>query len=68
MTAYQLLLSKRTMKDLCRDFDLTETIRDPEISTVRGWIMDELEKRNPEMFEKWIDEGYDKSPKEYFLN
>jgi hypothetical protein len=23
-------------------------------ANVRGWIMDELEKRNPEVFETWI--------------
>ena len=26
-----------------------------ETPTVRGWIMDALEARNPEAFDKWLD-------------
>ena len=29
-----------------------------ETSMVRGWIMDELEKRNPTAFDKWLDMDY----------
>ena len=41
-----------------------------ELSTVRGWIMDELEKRNPEAFEKWLDLDYpdNESLKNLYLN
>ena len=27
-----------------------------EIIKVRGWLLDELEKRNKEAFDKWIDD------------
>jgi hypothetical protein len=27
-----------------------------EVITVRGWIMDALEAKNPEAFDKWIDQ------------
>lgn len=36
-------------------WELTTEIQDPYISTVRGWLMDELEERNPEGFERWLD-------------
>lgn len=36
-------------------WELTTEIQDPYISTVRGWLMDELEERNPEGFECWLD-------------
>ena len=36
-------------------FIMTGKLDKPEIPTVRGWIMDELESRNPEAFDKWLD-------------
>lgn len=36
-------------------WELTTEIQDPYISTVRSWLMDELEGRNPEGFECWLD-------------
>ena len=27
----------------------------PEMPTVRGWLMDELERRNPEGFNAWLE-------------
>lgn len=29
-----------------------------ELSMVRGWIMDELEKRDPTAYDKWLDMDY----------
>lgn len=37
----------------------------PEIATVRGWVMDELEKRDSIAFENWID-NYSDSPRKWF--
>jgi hypothetical protein len=37
-----------------------------EIADVRGWIMDELERRNPVAFEKWIDSCED-NPEPFFM-
>lgn len=51
--------------------DMTEDIPiSLELSMVRGWIMDELEKRNPEAFDKWLDLDYpdNESLKKLYLN
>lgn len=61
----QALLSKQSIKDLIAQFELTETVNDSNVYIVRGWIMDELEKRNPEAFDKWIDSEED-SPRKFF--
>ncbi len=53
-------------EEIVTQFEITELINKPEISIVRGWYMDELEKRNPAAFEAWID-AYSESPREYFL-
>ena len=50
------ILKNRTTEQLVSDFLVTTTNRDPHIPTVRGWIMDELEARNPEAFEAWLDQ------------
>lgn len=42
--------------------DAFETCDDP---TVRGWLMDELEARNPEAFDAWL-EAYTDSPRRFF--
>lgn len=33
----------------------TETMNDPAVSIMRGWYMDEIEKRYPQEFDKWLD-------------
>jgi hypothetical protein len=38
------LISERTTEQLVSDFELTDKINDVNVSTVRGWIMDELEE------------------------
>lgn len=51
-------LSKMTTEKLCELFELTGTMSDENIPTVRGWLMDEIMKRNPEGFDKWLDSDY----------
>ena len=51
----EALLRTRTTSQLVLDFLATTNNWDPEIPIVRGWIMDELERRNPEAFEAWLD-------------
>ena len=60
-------ISNQTLGDLLDEWELTSKINNPEISTVRGWLMDELEKRNPEAFNKWLDqdEPNDEDLREY---
>lgn len=50
------LISNLTLAELLDEWELTTNNNDPEIYTVRGWLMDELESRNPEAFEKWLDQ------------
>jgi len=42
-------------KELLEAFELTNDNNDTNIPTVRGWIMDELELRNPVEFANWLD-------------
>ena len=49
-------LSKMSTEKLVELFCLTSSMNDENIPTVRGWLMDEIEKRNPEGFDKWLDE------------
>ena len=65
------MLSRLSVEQLIKEFDMTEAIPiSLELSMVRGWIMDELEKRNPEAFDKWLDLDYpdNKSLKNLYLN
>ena len=63
----QLKLKARKTKDLINDLILSGIMYDSEknvenrmnLATVRGWLMDEIERRNPEAFEKWIDSDKD---------
>lgn len=50
------MISKRKTFDLIRDFVLTNLLTDPCSSIVRGWIMDELEKRNKVAFDAWLSQ------------
>lgn len=43
-------------KQLLELWELTERMnRSPELPIVRGWLMDELEARDPEGFDKWME-------------
>ena len=54
MTEMKEMLENATLDDLLDEWELTSKINDPAIPTVRGWLMDELEKRNPEGFNAWL--------------
>lgn len=56
MTEMKEVLENATLADLLDQWELTTNINDPEIPTVRGWLMDELESRNPEAFNAWLDQ------------
>jgi hypothetical protein len=60
------LLKNRSTDDLIVDFETTnDQTMTVELGMVRGWIMDELETRDPAAFDKWIDEGSD-SPRPFY--
>jgi len=48
-------VKKMTTKQLCEAFTLTNNNHSEEIPVVRGWIMDELESRNSDSFDLWMD-------------
>ena len=50
------MLSNATLGDLLDEWELTSSINDTGIFIVRGWLMDELESRNPEAFNAWLDQ------------
>lgn len=49
------LIGSLTTSQLLDQWESTSDIADPNIPTVRGWLMDELEKRFPNQFDKWLD-------------
>lgn len=50
-------LSNQTLADLLDEWELTSNMRNhPATATLRGWLMDELESRNPEAFNAWLDQ------------
>jgi hypothetical protein len=49
------ILANSTLADLFDEWKLTSEVNDPYIPTVRGWLMDEFERRNPEGFNAWLD-------------
>ena len=60
------IIAMRTTRDLIKDFETTEKApMTPELPTVRGWIMDELQKRDSKAFEAWID-SEEESPRRFF--
>ena len=55
MEKARVTLSNMTMMDLIDQWELTTNINDPAIYEVRGWIMDEIQRREPEGFNAWLD-------------
>ena len=49
------LIAGLTTSQLLDQWESTSDIADPNIPTVRGWLMAELEKRFPEQCDAWMD-------------
>jgi hypothetical protein len=50
------MMSKMSIAQLCDAFEHTNSLKiDEYVAMTRGWIADELEKRNKELFDAWID-------------
>lgn len=60
------ILRQRDTRDLVDDFEATERVKRKEVPTVRGWIMDELERRDSGAFWTWM-ESDEASPRKYFI-
>jgi len=64
------MLSRLSLEHLIKEFDMTEDMPASfELSIVRGCIMDELEKRDPTAYDKWLDMDYptNKALRELYL-
>jgi len=71
----QKIVKAQSLEILVESFEMTnekmEAARGNDneylaIAETREWIMNELETRNPEAFEKWID-GNEDSPRKFFI-
>lgn len=63
------IIKTKTTRFLIDSFVCTGWCDDPDAPIVRGWIMDELQIRNPEAFEAWLDGDdwmHDESLYKYF--
>lgn len=60
------MLQDMTIKGIIDAFDAMIGVTIAESATVRGWLMDELERRNPEKFEQFLDSS-EESPRSFFL-
>jgi hypothetical protein len=61
------IFAKLNMEQLIESFELTDARNDKEMPTVRGWMMDEMERRNPEAFEAWLNGDATIPARKYFL-
>lgn len=59
------MLTSQSTEQLIDAFDATETANDAATFEVRGWLMEELESRNPVAFETWL-ESNEASPKRFY--
>ena len=50
-------IAAQSTEQLLDQWELTEHMEGPNVPTVRGWYMDELENRFPEQFDRWLEES-----------
>lgn len=62
-------LEDRTLEQLVDMWEETTIIDEDGVFAVRGWLMDEIEKRNPKGFNEWLDleDPEDKELRKYVL-
>jgi hypothetical protein len=61
------LFSGLNTAQLIEAFEATDSRNDAEVPTVRGWMMDEMERRNPAAFESWLSGDATIPARKYFL-
>lgn len=62
-------LKKMSTEKLVELFCMTTNMSDANIPTVRGWLIDEIERRNPNAFEKWLyEDATDENLGKYVLD
>lgn len=61
------LIQSRSTYELIADFEATDDMpMSEELPIVRGWLMDELERRNKAAFDCWL-ESNEASPRKFFV-
>jgi hypothetical protein len=60
------LLASQSTKRLVDLFEASDEVKDEDVYTVRGWLLDELEIRDKEAFESFLDSN-EISPRKFFL-
>jgi hypothetical protein len=55
------------MAQLIEAFEATDSRNDAEVPTIRGWMMDEMERRNPKAFDAWMSGEATIPARKYFL-
>lgn len=61
------MIAQRTTRQLISDFEESDRQpMTPALPYVRGWLMDELQKRDRAAFDEWL-ESTDPSPRYYFF-
>ena len=48
-------INSLSLKQLVELFVLTNSINDENIPTVRGWLMNAIEAKNPTGFDNWLE-------------
>ncbi len=63
-------LKKSSLAKLLDLWELTTALNGPQVPTVRGWLMDEIERRNPDGFDAWLDQdaAEDQDLRRFVLN
>lgn len=51
----QETLKNFSLEKLLDLWDLTTALNGPQVPTARGWLMDEISRRNPDGFDAWLD-------------
>lgn len=66
-TKARAIIAAQSTARLIEQFELTELVNGSNVYTVRGWLMDELQKRDPFAFDNWM-ESDDESPRAHFIS
>lgn len=65
--AARLLCAGQDLNTLLISWRITTSlVMSPALAMARGWIMDELERRDPQAFDLWID-SLESNPDKFFL-
>lgn len=68
MSIGEAFLKKLTTGQLLDAWKLTSKTNDEDAYTVRGWLMEEFERRYPEAWNKWHEgDALDETLREYIL-